>query len=627
MTRHLGGSMVRRWWLAAGVLGVVLAGAALFGYLAVEQAAKVKAELAASRAPLQRASGFAAGSLSERTTLLNEANLHAARARLELGRGPLRVLAYVPFLGRDVRLARAVADAASQTIRSSRQAAGAVERLQQRPLSAGALEQASDALLGLHGALDGGVRDVRAARPLLVGRAERDQFLATAGPASATARRAGDGLHLAAALWGPPGSARYFLAFQNPAELRGTGGLIGEYGVLESSPDGPELSRVASYGELDRSLKSTGGVDPPAGLRLRPDEFRVGKSFFTVNVPADLPTVGRMIVPLYQQAAGTKIDGVIAVDPVALAEILRASGPITVGDRTLDAENIVEETLVRAYVRYADDNEARRRYLQAIARESLAGFRRGLSIQPFELVRGLGAAARGRHIQVYSTDPEVQRTVLELGIGGSAAAPAQGDFLMPVGVNSGANKLDAFLHRSLRYQVRLKADGSAKANAAVTLRNESPASGLPRYVIGPNHPESQAGRNDQLSTLYVAEAYAFTGATVGGRRTPASSQAEFGSLALSQLVGVPAKSSVTFAYDLVRTGALQALPGDRLRYQLTLRPQATVRPDQVGVSVSAPRGWRFVGTSGGARLAGAEATWKGPLDQERVLTLDLARAA
>jgi hypothetical protein len=175
--------------------------------------------------------------------------------------------------------------------------------------------------------------------------------------------------------------------------------------------------------------------------------------------------------------------------------------------------------------------------------------------------------------------------------------------------------------------VRLQADGSAKANAIVKLRNDGPASGLPRYVIGPNHPDSLAGRNDQLSTLYVAEAYAFTGATVDGRRTPASSQAEFGSLALSQLVGVPAKSSVTVAYDLVRSGALQALPGNRLRYQLTLRPQATVRPDQVGVSVSAPRGWRFVGASGGARLAGTKATWTGPLDQERVLTLDLARAA
>jgi hypothetical protein len=616
---------MRRWWLAAGLLGLVLAGTAFFGYLAVEQAADVKAELAASREPLKRASGLTAGSLAERNALLNEANLHATRARLELGRGPLRVLGYAPFLGRDVRLARAVADSASGTIRSSRQVAKAVERLQRRPPSAQALEQASGALLGLHDVLDSGLHEVRDARPLLVGRAERDEFLATVGPASSTARRAGDGLRLASELWGPAGSIRYFLAFQNPAELRGTGGLIGEYGILESSPEGPELSHVASYGELDRRLKAIGGIDPPPGLRLRNEEFPVGSSFWAVNVPADLPTVGQMIVPLYQRATGTRVDGVITIDPVALAEILRASGPISVGTTHLDADNIVDETLVQAYVRYAKDNEARRRYLQDIARQSLAAFHRGLAIQPFELVRGLGVAARGRHIQAYSADPEIQRTVMDLGIAGSATAPAQGDFLMPVGVNSGANKLDAFLQRSVRYRVNLQPDGSAKANASVTLRNDGPASGLPRYVIGPNDAEGRAGQNDQLSTLYVAEAYGFTGATVDGRRTPASSQAEFGSLALSQLVGVPAKSSVTIAYDLVRTGALLPLPGDRLRYQLALRPQAMVRPDKVAISVSPPSGWRFVAASKGLQLGPTKATWTGPLDQERLLTLDLVR--
>jgi hypothetical protein len=619
--------MQRRWWLAAGLLGLVLVGAAFFGYLAVEQAAKAKAELTASREPLKRASGFTAESLSHRLALLREANLHASRAQLELGRGPLRVLSYAPFLGRDVRLAQSVADSVSQTIRSSRQVTKSVDQLQRKPPSAQALHRAADDLRGLHEALDGGIREVRKARPLFVGRTERDEFLATASPASTTARRGGDGLKLAAALWGPSGSTRYFLAFQNPAELRGTGGLIGEYGILEATPDGPKFSHVASYGELDRSLQSAGGIDPPAALQLRPEEFSIGSSFFTVNVPADLPTVGSMIVPLYQRATGARVDGVITVDPVALAEILRASGPIAVGEQHLDADNIVDETLIQAYVRYANDNEARRRYLQEIARESLVAFRRALALQPVELIKGLAVAARGRHLQVYSTNPDVQRTVADLGIGGSAAAPTQGDFLMPVGVNSGSNKLDAYLHRSIRYRVSLKPDGSANTNASVTLRNDGPSSGLPRYVIGPNDADGKAGQNDQLQTLYVADAYGFTGATLDGRRTAAASQAEFGSLGLSQLVTIPAQDSITTAYDLVRANALLALPGDRLRYQLTIRPQATIRPDKVAVSVSPPTGWRIVGSSDGLQLGRAKATWSGLLDQERVLTFDLARSA
>jgi hypothetical protein len=338
-----------------------------------------------------------------------------------------------------------------------------------------------------------------------------------------------------------------------------------------------------------------------------------------------MPTVGRMVVQLYQRATGQRLDGVIVVDPLALAEILRVSGPIGVGGTRLDGGNIVDQTLVQAYVRYAKDNEARRRYLQEIAKQTLLAFRRALAVHPVDLVRGLAGAARGRHLQLYSTDPDSQRALADLGIAGSAAAPTRGDYLMPVGVNTGANKLDAFLHRTIRYRVSLQPDGTAHATASVTLRNDAPSSGLPRYVIGPYAAGRRAGQNDQLQTLYVAGAYGFTGATVDGRAVAATAHAELGGLALSQAVGVPSRSSVTLAYRLVRADALQSLPGNRFRYQLVLRPQATVWPDQAEVSISPPPGWRFAGPAGGPRLDGPTATWSGPLDQERTLTVDLVR--
>lgn len=616
--------MPRRWWLvAAGVLAV--AGMGFFGYLAAGQAARVQGELTASREPLERASGLGATPLPERLALLDQAAIHARVARLELRRGPLRVLALAPVVGRDVRVARAVADAAAETIQASRLVAKAVEPLQRRPPTAGVIRQASSALLGLHATLDKGVREVRRAKPLLVSGDARDRFLAAGDPASTTALRAGEGLKLAASLWGPTGSSRYFLAFQNPAEQRGTGGLIGEYGVLEAGPTGPRLSHVASYGELDGRLLARGGLDLSPDEQQRYEEFPIASSFWAVNVPADLPTVGARIVKLYARATGTRVDGVITVDPLALAEILRVSGPVTVGERQLDGDNIVDQTLVQAYVDHEGDQDARRRHLQAIARESAVAFGRALRTRPVDLVRGLAEAARRRHVQVYSADPAVQRGLLQLGIAGSATAPRQGDYLMPVSINTGGNKLDQFMQRRIRYRVNLQPDGSATATASVTLRNDGPSSGLPKYLIGPYNAEHRAGQNDQVQTLYVAGAYGFTAARVDGRPTAASSQAEFGGLALSQVVGVPSRSSVTLDYDLVRFDALEVLPGNRLRYQLLLRPQASVRPDQVGVSISAPSGWRFTSPSTGLRANGSTATWTGSLDQERVLAVDLAR--
>ena len=169
-----------------------------------------------------------------------------------------------------------------------------------------------------------------------------------------------------------------------------------------------------------------------------------------------MPTVGRLITELYKDTTGDEIDGVIAADPLAVvAEILRVAGPIQAGGAWLDADNVAEETLVRAYVRYEADNTARRGFLDEIARASFEAFRRTLATKPVELIRNLGGAARARHVQVYVADPAGQRTVAGLGLSGSAAAPATGDYLMPVGINAGGNKLDAFLRRTVRWRVRL----------------------------------------------------------------------------------------------------------------------------------------------------------------------------
>lgn len=612
--------MQRRWWVVVGVLA--LAGTAAIGVKALGQATTAKSELHASRDLLARAGGFSAGSLPERLSLVDRAAIHAENARLELAGGPVRLLGLLPFLGRDVRVAQAVAATAGETAQATRQVATALEPVEHAPPSAASLDRASTALLGLHEVLDRGLHDVGRTRPLVASRGARAEFLAAAGSADRTAFQAGEGLRLAARLYGPAGTARWFLAFQNPAELRGTGGLIGEYGILESSPGGPRMTHVAPYGELDARVKD--GVDLPAGVAQRYDRFPVGSAFWAVNIPPDLPTVGGTITRLYQQVTGTRVDGVIAIDPLAVAEILKVGGPITVAGNRLDGANVARETLVQAYARFAQDNLARQRYLQEIARQTLAVFQRAVRARPVELVRGLATAARGRHLQLYSSDPDGQRALLDLGIAGSATAPTDNsDYLMPVSVNTGGNKMDAFLRRRIGYRVKLLPDGGAKAVASVTLGNAGPPPGLPRYVVGPFDARFRPGENSQFQTLYVAGSYGFAAATVNGRPVRADAEAELGGLALSQSLDVPARGSATVTYSLVRSHAVEVVDRTHLRYRLLLRPQATAWPDQVVVSVTPPPGWRFGALPAGFHPNGQAAAWSGPLDREQALAFDL----
>jgi hypothetical protein len=608
--------------LILGLFCLVLAGGAAVTWQAMGQAKLVEEDLTTARALLTRAGGFESGKLKQRLALIDQAEQHTLAAERRLNRWPLRQLGVLPLVGRDIRVAKAVATSATGTTKATRGVVSALQPLQTKAPTGASIHKAADALLGLHGSLEQDLERVRAARPLVTA-GTRDRYLEAASSASTSANRAGQGLKLAASLYGPPGAARWFLAFQNPAELRGTGGLIGEYGILESSPQGPKLVKVEHYAGLND--RTDEGVPLSKEIAARYERYAIGRDWTAVNIPPDMPTVGRIITELYKQTTGDRIDGVIAADPLAVAEILKVGGPIQAGGIWMDADNVAEETLVRAYIRYETDNNARRVFLGEVAKASFEAFRRGLTSRPIDLIRNLGEAARGRHVQAYVADPAGQRIVDSLGLSGSAVAPATGDYLMPVGVNAGGNKLDAFLRRTVRWRVRLDEEGAAQASAALTLANDGPASGLPRYIIGPYDSDFRPGQNEQIATLYVAGGYGFSRASLNGKPVGAEAQADFGGLALSQQVGVQAKSTVTLGYELARPAAAERLGDDRLRYRLLLRPQATVRPDQARITVQAPRGWKFTGLPPQARAAKSEATWSGAFDRERELVFELAR--
>jgi hypothetical protein len=576
---------VRRRLLTILLFGVLVAGGVAVAWQARAEARLVERDLTAARDLLGRAGGFSAGKLEERLALVDEAEVHTLAAERRLGGLSLRLLGALPIAGRDVRVAKAVTASATRTVRATAEVVEALQPLQAGPPTRASIMRASDALLGVHQTLEVDLERVRATRALLAG-GSRERYLDAAISASATAERAGQALKLAAGLYGPPGTARWFLAFQNPAELRGTGGLIGEYGILESSPSGPRLVKVAPYQELDAITRT--GVGLPRQLSGRYERFAVDRAWSAVNIPPDMPTVGRIAAELYKEATGDRIDGVIAADPLAVARILKAAGPIRSEGIRLTADNVAQETLVRAYVRYEDDNNGRKRFLRQAAAGAFGAFRRALAERPVQLMQGLAVAARGRHVQVYAGDPAGQRALAGLGIAGSAAAPRGGDYLMTVGVNAGGNKLDAFLRRTLDWRVELAADGSASATASLSLHNGVPRTGMPRYIVGPYDSRFRAGVNEQIQTLYVAGGYGFTRATVDGRQVGAEAQAELGGLALTQAVEVPAGKVTRIRYRLVRRDAAERLGKDALRYRLLLRPQATVVPDSAKVEVRAP---------------------------------------
>jgi Protein of unknown function (DUF4012) len=605
-----------------GIAGVLLVLFTLIiGVQAAAAATDVRAHLTAARDLLRLASSAAPASFDQRRSIIERVGQEITLAEVGLDQWPLRHLSALPLLGRDLRVAAALTASARDTVAATRNVMEAFAHLRTGRLNAAAITDSSDTLLRLATTIDAGARRIRATKPLLLER-QRQEFLVAAGGAARKANLLGHGLKLTARLYGFPQPARIFLALQNPAELRGTGGLIGQYGILEGSPTGPRLVGTSSYtvlndrvARLPRPSRAASGSYAGAGT---------GNAWSAVNLAPHLPAVGARIVELYRRITGSRLDGVIAVDPLAVAEILQVSGPITVGQTRIAADNVVDATLVQAYVRFGDDVAARRRFLGEVARAAFVALQRALAADPEALVLRLATAARSRHLQVYATDPEAERALDELGVTGSAAAPEHGDYFLPVGVNTAGNKLDAFLQRRFGYTVRLHADGSAQTKVDAVLHNGVRLGRLPRYVVGPYDRRFRVGENRIYQSLYLAAGYGFARATLDGRDTPAEARRDVGALTLSKQVSILPGRRVQLAYVLERTGAAKVVDG-RMRYELLVRPQATVLPDSLEVAIQAPSGWRFEGVPDGARQAGPWARWSGLLDQERIMVFTLQR--
>ena len=412
------------------------------------------------------------------------------------------------------------------------------------------------------------------------------------------ARLAARSARLLPAILGGDGPRRYFLAVQNNAEARSTGGFIGSWGQISASGGHLELDR---FERID-VLNPPGSTERP--LRAPPDyvnrygRFQPASIWQNVNMTPDFPSVGTVIDDLYPRSGGAPIDGVISIDPPGLAAILRLTGPIVVTNwpTPISADNVVDVTLRQAYVRFANDTSRRAEFLGDVAHAAWNAFTQADLGKPSRVLRTLSKAVREKHLAVWLARPAEQRLAMEAGLAG--AVPTAGpDVALATTQNAGANKIDVYLRRRIRYALRLDParharSASADGRVEVSLENTAPASGLPQYVIGPSEPRFSAGENRTFLSVYSP--LGFAAATLDGTPTSLESETELGRHVYSTFVSIPSRSTRTLGLDL--RGTLALAPGGW--YELDLVRQPLLDADRVEVVLDVAPGWRFADGQG-----------------------------
>lgn len=162
---------------------------------------------------------------------------------------------------------------------------------------------------------------------------------------------------LAPAMLGADGARKYLVVFHNLAEPRAIGGIVGSFAVLDVVNG---KITIVDQGSGSRDL---GTFEPaiPTLAELPKNLYGIlpGRYPADVNLALNFPLAAQLISTMYTSRRHVHLDGVLALDPVALSYLLVGAKPIPVGGGViLTSATITKILFSEAYARYSRPAEA-----------------------------------------------------------------------------------------------------------------------------------------------------------------------------------------------------------------------------------------------------------------------------
>ena len=412
----------------------------------------------------------------------------------------------------------------------------------------------------------------------------RSQLLEQLTPLAKTARNASLAAELLPPMLGADGPRSYFVGFQNPAEARGTGGLLGAYAVLAADRGRVSVSRLGANTALPELPEKIPGLNEEFAARYA---AQGGVDLWVnANLSPDFPEVAQTWLAMWQAGTGQALDGALAVDPKVLAALVRATGPLEVaGVGTISAEQ-VEPLVLRDQYLLTDVVASRKEAMVGVGQAAVDALLGGRA-DPERLVDEFAALGAG-HVFVSSTRSEEQALLRRAGITG-AVSETNGPFAQAVVVNAAGGKLDSYLDSSLDYRVTECSDDGRTVVITVSLTNAAPPSGLPDYVVlradDPPFPTVPGQNRLDLRVL------ATSGAQLAGAEL--DSKPLLAPIAGTLPDVLPAGSAEAFLSQTTQVGrpsfglALELLPGQTRTLELTLEEPPTQAAPELPVQTMA----------------------------------------
>lgn len=265
---------------------------------------------------------------------------------------------------------------------------------------------------------------------------------------------------------------RYLLVFQNNAEMRGSGGFLGSYALVDFKQGKIKNLEVPGGGSYDTEAGMMVKIKAPEPLQLVNPRWY----FWDANWWPDWPTTAQNLMWFYEKSDGPTVDGVISFTPSVIESLLVISGPI---DLTKDygviitSENFWQEVqLITERDNIVKNNPQAVAHLpvgektkpKKIIGDLMAKMMEILpqKLDKNNLVKLIGLTEQNllsKQIMFYFKDETLQQAIAEYHFDG-AIAPAPQDYLMVVNTNIAGAKTDKVIKEEISHETSVGHDGT-----------------------------------------------------------------------------------------------------------------------------------------------------------------------
>lgn len=406
-----------------------------------------------------------------------------------------------------------------------------------------------------------------------------DELSLEATQAEGDARSVQAALAVVPRVIGADGPRQWLLLVATPAELRGGGGFVGNWAVLRADRGRITLPIVERSRTVEEAAPFEVAVDPEYDATYV-SRWGLDRFFRNVTASPHLPSTAAAAVQMVEPLGLGEFDGVLVVDPYAIAGLLRLTGPVSVDwwPVPITARNAPRILLHDQYER-ARDSE-RHDFLEDVTRVTFDRVLTGPLPSFGRIAAVVGPLARQGRFQLHAFDPEVDRWIRRIGASSDLVQP-DGDGFGVVNADRVASKLDYFLRRTVTYHVTVDprtghATGELTVAVANLAGNDLPTNG---YFGRDTDGEPGVGTTLQSQALYsmlTVTAIELDGDALGG-----VGLRERGYNIVESFFPVAPGQRRELRYEL--SGTVPLVDG---RYQLHVHRQPTVAPDRLVVVVN-----------------------------------------